>query len=413
VKHFDVITLHEAVTIAVGEAKRKEGKEMVLLTEALGRILARDITAQKNLPSFNNSAMDGFAFRHIDAGKTLQIARTIFAGEVPDAVLNEEMCYKIMTGAQIPSDADTVVPIEQCTEITEESVKVPSDIKKGSNFREKGEEVSVGDVLLETGTILRAAEIALLSAQGIVAVDVVTPLRIAIVSTGDEIREPWEEASEDEIYNANAFGISALLKHYGFIPDYVGAIPDDKQGTIDFIASLKGYDVVITTGGISQGDADFLYEGFVENGLEPLFHGINLKPGRPTMMGTMKDTFVMAMPGNPLTTMLTVHAISIPVLYKIAGAKNCFHNSSYARFSEDLSLRSGRTNMVIGRLENGLFSPTRHNKIGSGMLTPLTESNAVVYFGESVSNVSAGEIVRVVSYTDTLRSKDNDTIHEI
>jgi molybdopterin molybdotransferase len=412
VKHFDTITLHEAVVTAVEKAKRKEGSRRVLLTEALGCILAKDIIAKKNLPSFDNSAMDGFAFRHKEAGRTLCVAKSIFAGEVPEPILKENECYKIMTGAQIPSDVDTVVPIEQCTEVTQESVTIPAEIKKGSNFRKKGEEVSVGDVLLETGTILRAAEIALLSAQGIVAVEVVIPLRIAIVSTGDEIREPWEEASEDEIYNANAFGISALLKHYGFTPDYVGAIPDARQGTIDFIASLKGYDVIITTGGISQGDADFLYEGFMENGLEPLFHGINLKPGRPTMMGTMQNTFVMAMPGNPLTTMLTVHAVSIPVLYKIAGAKHCFHNSSYARFSEDLTLRPGRTNMVIGELKNGLFSPARHNKIGSGMLTPLTESNAVVYFGESVSQVRAGELVRVVSYTDPLRSSSNDTVYD-
>lgn len=412
-KQFDVITLHDAVTRAVTEAKRKIGKETVLLTEALGRVLAEEITALKNLPSFDNSAMDGFAFRHEEAGATLKIAATIFAGDVPEAVLEKGMCYKIMTGAQIPADADTVIPIEACEEVTETYVRIPDSIQKGSNFRKKGEEVSAGALLLEAGTILRPAEIALLSAQGIVAVSVAARPRIAVVSTGDEIKEPWEEASDDEIYNANAFGISALLKQHGFMPDYVGAIPDDRQGTVDFIASLKGYDVILTTGGISQGDADFLFEGFVENGLEPLFHGINLKPGRPTMMGLMGDTFVMGMPGNPLTTMLTVHAVSLPVLYRIAGANACFHTAAYARFSQDLKLRPGRTNMVIGTLENGIFSPIRNNKIGSGMLTPLAESSVVAYFGESVSEVKAGSFVRIVSYSDTQRSRKNETLNEV
>lgn len=411
-KQFDVIRLHDAVEYAVREAKRKSGKETVLLTEALGRVLAEDIIAVKNLPSFDNSAMDGFAFRYEEAGSTLKIAATIFAGDVPEAVLEKGMCYKIMTGAQIPADADTVIPVEACNNVTGESVQIPATVKKGSNFRKKGEEVSVGAPLLEAGTILRPAEIALLSAQGIVAASVVTRPRIAVVSTGDEIKEPWEEASEDEIYNANAFGISALLKQYGFAPDYVGAIPDDRKGTVDFIASLQGYDVILTTGGISQGDADFLFEGFVENGLKPLFHGINLKPGRPTMMGLMGDTFVMGMPGNPLTTMLTVHAVSIPVLYKIAGVNACFHTGTYARFSENLKLRPGRTNMVIGSLKNGIFSPIRHNKIGSGMLTPLAQSSAVAYFGESVSEVKAGTFVRVVSYSDTQRSERNETVNE-
>jgi molybdopterin molybdotransferase len=401
VKHFDTITLHEAVVTAVEKAKRKEGSRRVLLTEALGCILAKDIIAKKNLPSFDNSAMDGFAFRHKEAGRTLCVAKSIFAGEVPEPILKENECYKIMTGAQIPSDVDTVVPIEQCTEVTQESVTIPAEIKKGSNFRKKGEEVSVGDVLLETGTILRAAEIALLSAQGIVAVEVVIPLRIAIVSTGDEIREPWEEASEDEIYNANAFGITALLKKYGFSPTYIGSIPDDLQKSTAFISSLKCYDVVITTGGISMGEADFLEEAFVANGLEVLFHGVNVKPGRPTMMGKMGEsgeTFVMAMPGNPMTTLLNIFLLSIPILRKLQGNSNPRHPVIKAPISQTLRFKSSRTNLVLGQMREGVFHVTRDNKIGSGMLTPLMESNAVAVFGEGLGEVAEGERVEVILF---------------
>jgi molybdopterin molybdotransferase len=408
----DSLPLSEAYELAVSSAARVKEKEIISITDALGRVLSNTVIAQKNLPSFNNSAMDGFAFRSSDAGKRLNVARIIFAGEIPEASLGEGECYRIMTGAQLPSDVDTVVPIEDCEDVTDDAVTIPSDIKAGSNFRQKGEELAVGTAIFEEGHILRASDIALLSAQGIMAVEVFMQPRIAVVSTGDEIKEPWEKASEDEIYNANAFGICALLKSFGFVPTYVGAIPDDLEESKRFIATLKKFDVVITTGGISMGDADFLYDAFLSNGLEPLFHGINLKPGRPTMMGTMGDTFVMAMPGNPLTTMLTVHLISIPVLYRIAGANAYWHTFSYAEFSHDLKLKAGRTNIVIGTLENGVFIPTRNNKIGSGMLTPLSESNAVACFGEEVGSIEREDLIKVVLFGDTTRSEENRVVNQ-
>jgi len=408
---FDTLSLEEAYQKAMDAARAKAESEIVSLTDALGRITAERIVAKKNLPSFDNSAMDGFAIKASDAGKRLNVARIILAGEVPEASLEEGECYRIMTGAQLPEDVDTVIPIEACEAVTDEAVSIPQEITPGSNFRKKGEELAIGETLFEKGHILRAADIALLSAQGIMALKVIARPRIAVVSTGDEIKEPWEEASEDEIYNANAFGITSLLEGFGFAPSYVGAIPDDAQASQTFIATLKAYDVVITTGGISMGDADFLYEAFLSNGLDPLFHGINLKPGRPVMMGTMGETFVMAMPGNPLTTMLTVHTLSIPILYKIAGAKQCWHTFTYAEFSHDLTLKSGRTNIVIGRLENGVFIPTRNNKIGSGMLTPLSESNTVAYFAEEIATIEREDLIKVVLFADTTRSAENRIVN--
>lgn len=411
-KEFDVISLKEAVVFAVKKAVPKRTYEVVMLQEALGRVLSVEVKATKNLPSFDNSAMDGFAYKHAEGGQTLRIAKSIFAGDKPQPILEAGECYKIMTGAKLPSDVDTVVPIEMCSNITETTVSIPQSIPKGANFRQKAEEVKEGEVVLVKGTILRASHIALLAAQGIVAVKVYKKPTIAIVSTGNEIKEPWAYAGEDEIYNANAFGIGALLKTFGFDSTYMGALSDDLEATTALIATLKSYDVILTTGGISQGDADFLYEAFVSNGLNAFFHGINLKPGRAVMMGEMGKTFVMGMPGNPLTTMLTVHALSIPVLYAISGANTYYHNVAYARFSQDLKIRGGRTNIVIGTLENGSFIPTRNNKIGSGMLTPLCESNAVAFFGESVDFIAKDTMVKVVSLMDESRAVEDNTINE-
>jgi molybdopterin molybdotransferase len=166
------------------------------------------------------------------------------------------------------------------------------------------------------------------------------------------------------------------------------------------IADLKRYDVILSSGGISMGEADFLYESFLANGMEPLFHGVNVKPGRPTMMGVMGESFVMAMPGNPLTTLLNVHALSIPVLHAMEGAERVHHRWLQARMGRGLRFRGGRSEMILGRLEEGRFHPTRGGRYGSGMLTPLAESDAVAWFGEGVREVPEGACIRVIPLGD-------------
>jgi len=396
----DSPSLMEALEKALMYAPRKRERKVVTLERALGRVLSEDLFVRKSMPAFNNSAMDGFAFRHGDAGRRLRIAATIFAGERPRPSLGAGECYRIMTGAQVPADADTVVPVETCEAVTEEAVTIPANLRRGDNLRLRGEELEEGALLIEAGTRLEPPHIALLSAQGIMAVEVTAPLRIALLSTGDEIREPWEEADEEEIYNANAFGILALLRRYGFAAEYRGRIPDDREATEAMIADLKRYDVILSSGGISMGEADFLYESFLANGMEPLFHGVNVKPGRPTMMGVMGESFVMAMPGNPLTTLLNVHALSIPVLHAMEGTKRVHHRWFHARMGQHLKLRGGRSEMLLGKLEDGIFRPTRGGRYGSGMLTPLAESDAVAWFGEEVREVPEGAWIRVIPLGD-------------
>ncbi|ADV47134.1 molybdopterin molybdotransferase MoeA [Nitratifractor salsuginis] len=403
----DTLSLKEALGLALENAPLKREREIVTLDRALGRILAQEVKVRKNLPSFDNSAMDGFAFRYGDGGKRLRIAATIFAGDRPEAILEEGECYRIMTGAQVPADADTIVPIEKCSDVTDEAVTIPEGIKRGSNLRKRGEELDVGTTLLEAGTVLEPSHIALLSSQGLMAAEVTAPLRIAVLSSGDEIREPWEEAEEDEIYNANAFGIIALLQRYGFAAEYHGRIPDDRESTVAMLGELKRYDVIFTSGGISTGEADFLYEAFLANGLEPLFHGVNVKPGRPTMMGRMGRSFVMAMPGNPLATMLNILVLAIPVLFRMQGARSVRHRRFSAAMGEVLKLRGGRSEMVLGRMREGRFFPTRGNRYGSGMLTPLAESDVLAIFGEEVRELPEGTSIEVIPLWDAVEFRND------
>ncbi len=397
-KTLELYRFDQALSRALNGAIPTANTECIPMQSAEGRILASDVKCRKNLPSFDNAAMDGFAFRYEDAGKTLSIATTILAGDKPAPILKEHACYKIMTGAKVPPDVDTIVPIEDCTDVNDDSVTVPEAIQKGNALRKRGEEKERGSVLMRRGEMLDFSRIAMLSAQGIVEVEVFVPLKIAVLSTGDEIREPWEEADEDEIYNANAFGITALLSHYGFSATYEGSLSDHLAETIDAIDRLKSYDVIITTGGISMGDADFLEEAFVANGLEVFFHGINVKPGRPTMMGSLGDTFVMAMPGNPMTALLNILLLCIPVLRKLQGTAVSAHPKIKTQIAQSLRLKPTRTNLVLGRMEGAIFHVTRDNKIGSGMLTPLMESDAVAIFNEGIGEVGEGDEVEVVIF---------------
>ncbi len=410
-KKFEYLSFEDALALSLEKALPTRQCEVVMIDHALGRVLATDILTQKNLPSFDNSAMDGFAFKHKDCGKKLEVISTIFAGDRPTASLSEQSCYKIMTGAKIPSDADTIIPIEDCLEVTSSHITLPKEIKKGNAFRKKGEEKEQGSLLLEKGAVLSPSHIAILSAQGIVALEVYKELSIAVVSTGDEIKEPWQEADEDEIYNANAFGITALLKKYGFKPTYVGAISDDLQESITFIADLKAYDVIITTGGISMGDADFLEEAFIKNGLESFFHGINVKPGRPTMMGRMGKTYVMAMPGNPLTTMLNTFLLSLPILFKMQGNTAYNHPFVYAKNVKPFKANPTRANIVLGDFKEGVFHVTRNNRYGSGMLMPILESNAICILGEGLNGVGDEDMIKVILFDTLPLSQSNNNIN--
>ena len=385
----------EAQNLALQNAKVTDKKEIINIEDALNRVVAHDIICVKNLPTYNNSAMDGYAFKYANKDNSLKVVATIMAGDIQEPILKENECYKIMTGAKVPKDVDTVAQREICQE--ENGVMhLISDVKLGNAIRLKGEEQKEGSVLIEKGAILTGAKIALLATQGITKVEVYKKLSIAIVSTGNELKEPHEIANEDEVYNINAINIKMLLKNYNLDSEYLGSIPDNLEQGIEFISKLKEYDLIITTGGISKGDADFTKQAFLANGLIELFHGIKVKPGHPTMMGTMENSFVMAMPGNPLAAILNIILLSMPIIFKMQGVKNFYYELITVKNGMELKLKSGRTNIVLGNLEDGKFIAYKNNKYGSGMITPLVESSYIVTFDEDTSLVEKGANIEVI-----------------
>ncbi len=389
------VSFKEALKLGLNGCKTVTASEIIDISNSLSRVLAKDVICVKNLPSFNNSAMDGYALKYSEIGSRLKVAAKIFAGDKQETILKENECYKIMTGAKVPNDADTIAPYEIC-EIDGDYIKVAKEIKKGNALRLKGEEQKKGSLLFEKGTVLTFDKIALLASQGIMQIEVFKPLKIAVLSTGNELKEPWQEASEDEVYNINGINIQMFLKKNGFESGYLGSLPDDLDAATEAINGLKNYDLIITTGGISGGDADFTKQAFLQNGLKELFHGVKVKPGHPTMMGVMGNSFVMAMPGNPLAAIVNIMLLSIPIIYKMQGAKDYLHKPIPVKNGLELKLKPGRTNIVLGNLINGKFKAYKNNKYGSGMITPLVESEYVAIFDEDKSLIKEGEEIEVV-----------------
>lgn len=402
----------EAITQALNKASSNNLSEIVNLEDSLQRVLSKDIKCVKNLPSFNNSAMDGFAIKASDAGKTLKVVQTIFAGDKVKSILKQNECYKIMTGAKVPSDVDTIIPIEDTLLYENDEVSISENVKKGACLRLKGEEQKEGNLLYEKGEVINSSMVAVLASQGLTMIDVCKKLSIAVVSTGNELKEPWEEADEDEIYNCNTFAISSLLKQKGFESTNLGLVPDCLEESISFVKQLKNYDVVITSGGISMGDADFMAEAFAKNGLETIFHGVNIKPGRPIMMGntntSTSKTFVICLPGNPLTAMVNMHLFAMPVLNKLQGSSYIYHDYEELANESDFKTKKGRVNVVLGSAHTGSFDVTLNNKYGSGMVSALSLSNSILVTNENTSGLEEKQRVKVIKFNCAYLKKEAD-----
>nr|WP_315013798.1 molybdopterin molybdotransferase MoeA [uncultured Campylobacter sp.] len=385
------MTLELAQNLILEKAKFDGCGEFASLERATGRILAQDVVAVKNLPSFDNAAMDGYALKFDDFNEPLSVAATMLAGDETEILLKKGECVKIMTGAKMPTNADTVVPFEDA--ILQDGKLTPqSKVKKFNALRYKGEEVKAGEILLKKGEILTPARVMMLAAQGIYCVCVERELRIGIFSSGDEVVEPWQNASEEQIYNANGAGIASLLQSFGFASSYAGIIKDDLESTTHALESAE-FDVIITSGGASKGEADFMKTALLNLGFSELFDGVNIRPGRPSKAFIKDKKIVFILPGNPMAAFLMCFLLVVPFL------KSTRLEKFDAVLNQDVKIKSGRQNIVLGSFLEGKFSVTDNNKFGSGMITPLIKSNAVLVTNESLGELKAGEIVKILKFS--------------
>lgn len=404
--------LLEAMRLIDENIMPKCSSEKVSIFDAVGRVLASDLVCQKELPAFTNSGMDGYAVRLCDSGKKAKIKGAIFAGDDASVLeIKDGECYKVMTGGMMPIGAECVVPFEDAVSVKGDVVELPENLKPNNHIKLKGEEFGLGQTVLKKGELLSASAVSLVASQGVSVVDVVSRVKIGVLSTGDEIIEPWKSAKEHQIYNSNSSAIYSHLKALGFDVSYIGILPDNLDAMKEKIETLKDYDVLFTTGGVSKGEADFVERAFVECGMGVIFHGVLVKPGRPTMMGKMGNTYIFGLPGNPLSTIINLIYLVSPFLFKLAGVKAYCLDFVYAKNTKGFKLSKGRANMVLGSLKGGEFMATRGGKYGSGMIAPLVESNALIFTQNGMEEVKEGEMVKIIPQNYLLREDFIDILN--
>lgn len=388
--------INETLNLIYNETKSINLKKIVPINKALNEICAKDIVAIKDLPCFDNSALDGYAFNHKNAGKTLKIKGIIYAGEKKEFHLNDDECYKIMTGAIMPKGADTVLRTEDAN-VKNDVLFLPNEIKKFDGYRLKGEEVTKGKILIKKGEVITPRKIMLLASQGINEVEIYKKPKIALFSSGDELKEPWQKADEYEIYNANASGIEALLKNNSFESKYLGIIKDEPLTIKEsFEKCFKEFDFVITSGGASAGDKDYMDEILKDFGFKEIFDHVNIKPGRPTKCFIKDEKIVFVLAGNPTAAYLLAFLLVIPTLKKLINQNNDFFEISKTKFSGNLKLKSGRINAILGIYDDFYFKVIDDNKFGSGTISPLAKATHLYLSDLDKKELKDGEIIEIL-----------------
>ena len=374
----------------------------VPIRSALGRVLAEDVISPVDVPSHRNSAMDGWAMRGADlapgAQTTLAEIGASFAGRPFAGKVGPGQCVRIMTGGVVPEGADTVV-MQERAQAAGKSVTFAAGQKPGQNVREAGEDLKRGAVAIARGRIVRPAELGLLASLGVGEVSVFRPLRVAFFSTGDELKSVGTPLGEGEIYDSNRYTIHGMLTRLGCEVLDMGVVRDDPALLEKaFREAAASADVVITSGGVSVGEADFV-KGMMGSLGEVVFWKIAMKPGRPLAYGRIGGAHFFGLPGNPVSVMVTFYQFVREALLRLMGADPVPPLPTFpATCTMRLKKAPGRTEFQRGVLERdagGAWTVRPTGEQGSGILKSMSEANCFIILGDAVGNVEPGTTVEV------------------
>ena len=377
-----MIGIHEALDSVLAAVRPLPAEEVPLL-QALGRAAAERIISPEQVPTFANSAMDGFAVSGADleAGRReFHVTVDIPAGRYVSETVAPGDAARIMTGAPVPPGTDTVVQVEHTT-VDDESMTVETVPPMGANVRRAGEDVTVGDVLFERGAHIGAAEVGLLAAVGVERVRVARRPRVAILATGSELVAAGRPLEPGQIRNSNSYTAYGQVMAAGADPILLGIARDDPDETRRLLAAALENDVVITSGGVSVGDYDFVKQVQDELGVERHFWGVATKPGKPLAFGTRGDTLVFGVPGNPVAAMVSFEMYVRPALLALQGRPDVYRPWFYAASAEPVRRTKGRTEARRCRLthEGGAIRFTTTGPQGSGILSSMAGAKGLFF----------------------------------
>jgi len=376
--------------------------ETVVIENALGRVLAQDISSPLNVPPHNNSAMDGyaFAFESLALTDSLTLVGRSMAGQPFQGVCQAGQCIRIMTGAKMPAGCDTVEMQENCQVAEPHNEKITFLGKKsvGSHVRYAGEDIKEGQQVLSAQHRLTTIDIGVLASLGVKEVKVMRKLTVALIATGDELKIPGQTLTEGDIFESNSFVLAAMLKKLNVNVIDFGVIEDDFQAikTAFEQADLQA-DAVISSGGVSVGDADYT-KGVLDELGEINFWKIAMKPGKPFAFGHLKNSIFFGLPGNPVSALVTFHQLALPALLKLQQCEAEKQISLQVKTNTDLRKSPGRMEFQRGVLsvnEQGENVVTSTGSQGSGILSSLSKANCYIVLPSCQGKVKAGEVVTV------------------
>ena len=375
--------------------------ETVAIRDSLGRVLAQDIVPQINVPGHDNSAMDGYAVRSADLSLSKDVSLkeigSAFAGKIFQGTVGAGECVRVMTGAVMPQGADTVVVQEVCR-ADQERITVPAGQKAGQNVRAAGEDLKAGVAVLHPGQPVRASDLGLIASLGIAEVKVKRRLRVAFFSTGDELVSIGTPLAQGQLYDSNRYTLHGMLSGLGVEIIDMGVVRDDPQQLeAAFAAAAAKADAIITTGGVSVGEADFVRQLMARLG-EVLFWKIAMRPGRPMAFGKIGKAYLFGLPGNPVAVMVTFHQFVRNALLVLGGRTDSLEIPLLKAVSATAIRKvAGRTEYQRGVLfaENGAWKVRTTGQQGSGVLRSMSEANCYIVLEHERGRVEAGELVSV------------------
>ncbi|MDE2147116.1 MAG: molybdopterin molybdotransferase MoeA [Burkholderiales bacterium] len=412
------LSVDEARAAIAAVLRPISGQESVPLLQALGRVLAEDLVSPIDVPAHDNSAMDGYAFdgAALQPGTALRlrVAGTVYAGAPGGRTCGAGECLRIMTGAVMPAGLDTVVPHELCRAVGSEGsegseggevVIEPGALRAGENRRRRGEDLARGTPALRAGRLLTPADLGLVASLGLPQVAVRRRLRVALFSTGDELRAPGQALDPGCVYDSNRTGLAAALQRLGMTVLDLGLVADDPAALEATLRqAMRDADVVLTSGGVSMGDADHTRAVLARLG-EVAFWKVAMRPGRPFAFGPLQrpdgaaPIWLFALPGNPVAALVTFYVFAREALLQLAGAAPRPLPALQARCTQAIRKRPGRTEFQRAIVEPAADGPGWQVRLtgsqGAGVLRSMSEANALLVLRHDQGSVAAGEPVEV------------------
>ena len=374
--------------------------ETCAIEQSYGRVLAKDVNSPINVPQYTNSAMDGYAIRSDDLEREqYTVVAEVLAGHAYDAPLHKGEAVKIMTGAPTPEGGDTVVMREQAQQTGNQVSFAGASIKAGQNVRQAGEDLPVDSVVFSQGKRLESPEMGMIASLGFAKCRVFRRLKVAVFSTGDEVQAPGTEQAPNSIYDSNRFTLLGLLEKLGCEILDLGILEDNEQSMTQALQAASAQaDAIITSGGVSVGDADFIKLALDKLGSID-FWRINMRPGRPLAFGKVNDKPFFGLPGNPVAVMVSFINFVDPALRKMQGEQGWQPLKVNAVALEDLRSRQGRTEFSRGVYEidpQGQLTVRSTGKQGSGILRSMSKANCLIEVSPAIDTVKVGESVTII-----------------